>query len=177
MRVALIASGGCWSMPMAAPPEDKLRAVLHVSGGSAPVPTDPMDRALHETAALVEPAPTRRLLQTHGLRPDLFATTNIWRQDDRGTVKTSAKGAPETIADLCHLPGPDRDKLLQTVDRFAAQGFGCWRWRTPNLPRDGVLPASQRDIPDGYGTGGICRSVARDRFRGGQGMQDRRRTS
>jgi Ca2+-transporting ATPase len=150
MRVALIVSDdACWRADTGTAPEGKLRAVLHAAvGGSAPIPTDPMDRALHETAALVEPAAPRELLQTHGLRPDLFATTNIWRQDDRGTVRASAKGAPEAIADLCHLPRPDRDKLLQTVDEFAAQGFRLLAVADAEfVSPDGVLPASQRDIP------------------------------
>ena len=153
MRLALIASDdACWRAGIDAAPDGTLHAVLRAAvGASAPVPTDPMDRALHETAALVEPAAPRPLLQSYGLRPDLFATTNIWRQDDRGAVRACAKGAPEAIADLCHLPQPGRDKLLQTVDQFAAQGFRLLAVADAEfVPPDGTLPASQRDIPFRY---------------------------
>ena len=77
MRIALIATGDTiWRQgEMPGNVQDVLHAAL---GASAPMPTDPMDRAIHEAAAIAETAAPHRLLQSYGIRPDLFATTNIW---------------------------------------------------------------------------------------------------
>jgi Ca2+-transporting ATPase len=91
---------------------------------SSPEPFDPMEKAFHELGklAVVEPAATRRaLVRTYGLRPELLAVTQVWRDDDELIV--AAKGAPEAIARLC---GAAEDKLLTitaAVDAMAAEGL------------------------------------------------------
>ncbi|HTJ97263.1 MAG TPA: ATPase, partial [Rhodocyclaceae bacterium] len=78
MRLALIAGDGeIWRH--GDPLSDKIEDVLHAAlGASAPVPTDPMDHAIHEAAIEAELAMPQGLLQSYGLRPELPATTNIW---------------------------------------------------------------------------------------------------
>ena len=45
-----------------------------------------------------------KLMHTYGLRPDLLATSRVWRAaDGRQEFVVAAKGAPEAIADLCRL--------------------------------------------------------------------------
>jgi len=153
MRVELVATQGeTWHRSGTSAPGPKVKDVLHAAlGASAPLPMDPMDRAIHEVAVLAEAALPRSLLQSYGLRPDLFATTNIWGAVGGANVAAYAKGAPEAIADLCHLDKPDRDRLLQDVDRFAAQGFRLLGVAGAIFtPPDGIHPKSQRDIPFGF---------------------------
>jgi len=153
MRVELItADGAMWRRNTPSPPDDKIERVLHAAlGACAPVPTDPMDRAIHEAAILAEAAVPQSLLQSYGLRPDLFATTNIWSGADGMTVTAYAKGAPEAVADLCRLPRASRDQLMLEVDHHAGKGIRLLAVaQAAFVPEDGIHPKSQRDIPFSY---------------------------
>jgi Ca2+-transporting ATPase len=99
---------------------------------SAPDPFDPMDKAFHdlgrEQLAGTEPLPLdrprRKLVHAYGLRPDLLAMSHAWQPaEGRQDFVVAAKGAPEAIADLCHLGAPDRAALTQSVDAMAAEGL------------------------------------------------------
>lgn len=149
MRVELVvADGEVWtpSKPMSERIEDVLHAAL---GASAPLPTDPMDKAIHEAAFPGETPPSRDLMQSYGLRPDLFATTNLWRGSDGVAISAYAKGAPEAIAELCRLDDDRRGALLREVDRYAAQGIRLLGVAEAALAA-GSQPQSQRDIPFHY---------------------------
>lgn len=153
MRVELVVAGDeTWRRNGLAPLGENTEDVLHAAlGASAPLPTDPMDRAIHEVAALAEASLPRTLLQSYGLRADLFATTNIWTGEDGLTVAAYAKGAPEAIAELCRLPDEQRSRLLKRVDELAAEGFRVLAVAEASFkPADGGHPQSQRDIPLSY---------------------------
>ncbi|WP_417619264.1 cation-translocating P-type ATPase [Parasphingorhabdus sp.] len=93
-------------------------------------PADPMDIAIHSAASTLLPEETRagedhwQLDQHFGIRPDLLATTNIWRDGSSDESRLLAtKGAPEAIEQLCRLPDPERQKMLQAVEDMAAKGI------------------------------------------------------
>src|SRR6516164_3293602 len=93
-------------------------------------PFDPMERAFHDLAReqLAEtehlPGPQWGLVHAYGLRPGLLAISQVWRSPDaRQEFVIAAKGAPEAIADLCHLNAPDVATLTQSVDTMAAEGL------------------------------------------------------
>jgi Ca2+-transporting ATPase len=97
---------------------------------SAPDPFDPMEKAFHSLDQ-VQLAGTEHLhgpgwnlMHTYGLRPDLLAMSNVWQAaDGRQEFVVAAKGAPEAIADLCHLAAGDLATLLQSVNAMAAEGL------------------------------------------------------
>jgi Ca2+-transporting ATPase len=88
---------------------------------------EPMDAALlargDDTLAGTEHLhPRWRLAQAYPLVPELLAVTQDWAADD-GLHHVAAKGAPEAIADLCHL-GPDALAALRTqAQALAARGL------------------------------------------------------
>ena len=92
-------------------------------------PVDPMERAFHDlgraqlagTGHLHGPEWT--LVHAYGLRPGLLAMSHVWQAADGKTFVIAAKGAPEAIADLCHLDAADRAALMQFVDAMAAEGL------------------------------------------------------
>jgi len=97
---------------------------------SAPDPFDPMEKAFHDLDRH-QPAdlehihgPEWKLAHAYGLRPDLLAMSQVWRAGggEPGFV-VAAKGAPEAIADLCHLGGAERAALTQSVEAMAADGL------------------------------------------------------
>ena len=93
-------------------------------------PFDPMERAFHDLAReqLGEterpPGPQWKLVHTYGLRPGLLAMSHVWQSTDaRQDFVIAAKGAPEAIADLCHLNAPDVAALTRSMDAMAAEGL------------------------------------------------------
>ena len=149
MRVELVAGDHEIWRHGAGALSQKMQHVLHAAlGASAPNPTDPMDRAIHEAASA---GPQGDLLQSYGLGADLFATTNVWTGKNGMSVSAYAKGAPEAIAELCRLPGDTRADLLAQADGFAAQGMRLLAVAEAHFtPKDGAQPQSQRDIPFVY---------------------------
>ena len=118
---------------------------------SAQQPVDPMEVAFHELGDALAPATVRErqaagwtLDRHYPLDPALLAMSHAWsngRADEERIIAT--KGAPEAIADLCGLIGPDREKLQQAIDAMAERGLRVLgladaRWHA------GELPASQR---------------------------------
>ncbi|MGP9810769.1 cation-translocating P-type ATPase [Rhodopseudomonas sp. NSM] len=93
---------------------------------SAPDPFDPMDRALHRLADghLPDAKSDRSMVHSYGLRRDLLAMTQVWRDHaDPGDFIVAAKGAPEAIARMCGLDAAELLRLSQTIDAMAADGL------------------------------------------------------
>jgi P-type Ca2+ transporter type 2C len=97
---------------------------------STPDPFDPMEKAFHDLDRHRLPddahihGTTWKLAHTYGLRPGLLAMSQVWRPNDgKQDFVIAAKGAPEAIADLCHLGPADRTALTQSVEAMAAEGL------------------------------------------------------
>jgi Ca2+-transporting ATPase len=97
---------------------------------SARDPFDPMEKAFHDLGCeqLAETehlhGPDWKLMHAYGLRPGLLAMSHVWQAaDGRQGFVIAAKGAPEAIADLCHLSAADLAALTQSVDAMAAEGL------------------------------------------------------
>ena len=97
---------------------------------SAREPFDPMEKAFHELgrACLAGTehlrGPEWKLVHAYGLRPDLLAMSHVWQADDwQKEFVIAAKGAPEAIADLCHLSTEDRAALSMSVNAMATEGL------------------------------------------------------
>jgi Ca2+-transporting ATPase len=62
------------------------------------------------------------LERDYPLQSDLLVFSQLW-SDGNGGRHIAAKGAPEAIADLCHLQGEAMARFLQAADDLAAQGL------------------------------------------------------
>ncbi|MFM9110636.1 MAG: HAD-IC family P-type ATPase [Prochlorococcaceae cyanobacterium] len=62
------------------------------------------------------------LLRTYPLAPDLLVFSQLWC-DDQGRWQIAAKGAPEAVAQLCHLSPERSAALLQAAEALAARGL------------------------------------------------------
>lgn len=91
-------------------------------------PYDPMEKAFHafaqEYLANTEHLhPDWQLTREYEISPQLLAMSHLWKKSpDTGGI-VAAKGAPESIADLCHLPPERLQALHQRVQHMAAQGL------------------------------------------------------
>jgi len=91
-------------------------------------PFDPMERAIRElggrTLVNTEHLHTDwTLVREYPLSEQLMAMSHVWRSTSRHAFMIAAKGAPEAIADLCHLDAAQRETLRLQVNRMADEGL------------------------------------------------------
>ncbi len=90
-------------------------------------PFDPMEKAMREmgerTLAGTEHLHREwELLREYPLSSEILAMSRVWRSPDGSEHVIAAKGAPEAIADLCHLPPEEVAALDRRVAELAARG-------------------------------------------------------
>ena len=139
---------------------------------SAPDPFDPMEKAFHDLGReqLAETEHLHgaawKLVHAYGLRPGLLAMSHVWQAADGSQeFVIAAKGAPEAIADLCHLDAADRAALTQSVDAMAAEGLrvlGVARASFAGQVMAGFAARFRVRVP---GSRRPCRSAAAERAR------------
>ena len=91
-------------------------------------PHDPMELAFHgfarEYLANTEHLhPDWALAREYELSPELLAMSHLWRNDSGKHDVVATKGAPEAIADLCHLTEEAWQRLSQDAELMADQGL------------------------------------------------------
>ncbi len=85
---------------------------------SAPQPFDPMEKAFHALHGLDK---GQKLIRSYPLTDGLLAMTQVWQA---GEVRVAAaKGAPEAIAELCHMDASARAAMMAQVNQMAEQGL------------------------------------------------------
>ena len=118
-------------------------------------PFDPMERALQELGERTLSGSEHlheawSLVHEYSLTPDLLAMTHIWQGDDRERHMVAAKGAPEAIIDLCHLPEATAATISKAAADMADQGLrvlGVARAELePGQDPEHQWPAQQHDI-------------------------------
>ena len=91
-------------------------------------PFDPMERAFRDFGEryLKDTEHLHKdwaLEQEYPLSEELLAMSHVWRSPGRRKRVIAAKGAPEAIADLCHMNQDERAALARDVDRLATEGL------------------------------------------------------
>lgn len=91
-------------------------------------PHDPMEQAFHRFAGahLVGTEhlhPEWRLVREYELSPGLLAMSHLWRGQGGPVDWVASKGAPEAVADLCHLPEAERAAVSAQAAQMADQGL------------------------------------------------------
>lgn len=116
---------------------------------SAPEPFDPMEQAFHARRRMLPVASASdeelELVHGYGLRPELLAMTQLWKQKRSGMILMASKGAPEAIADLCRLPEEERLVLRAAVYSMAARGLRVLGVAEGTLEKV-VWPESQSEL-------------------------------
>jgi len=139
--VAAVAGDRRWDEGAPLPP--RVAHLIEAAAlASSPQPFDPMELAIHAIAPAVPPRNRRpSLLRQYGLRPDLFAMTNVWRLADGG-LAACAKGAPEAIAALCRLDAQSSLAVAHDADALAQRGMRVLG--VAEAPATEPLPEDQR---------------------------------
>lgn len=63
------------------------------------------------------------LVKEYPLSKELLALSHVWVSKDKKNYIIAAKGAPEAIINLCHLPQKDTYEIMEKVREMAARGL------------------------------------------------------
>jgi len=113
-------------------------------------PFDPMERAFKELgdqklSQTEHLHGTWTLLREYPLRQDLLAVSHVWKSPQGDDFVIATKGAPEAIADLCHLSESERTALERETDVMAEQGLRVLGSAKASFRRT-QLPEEQHDF-------------------------------
>jgi Ca2+-transporting ATPase len=114
-------------------------------------PFDPMERALHELGQRTLSGSEHlhdawRLVHEYSLSPELAAMSHVWHGDDKEHHMVAAKGSPEAIIDLCHLPDAQAASIAQVASGMAEHGLRVLGVARAELKPCQEWPAQQHDI-------------------------------
>jgi len=131
-------------------PEDFHELVELAILASPADPFDPMEKAMRELGerTLAGTEHLHRdweLLREYPLSREILAMSRVWRSPDGNAFVIAAKGAPEAIADLCHLGPEETARLERRIADLASRGrrvIGVARAAF----RGRALPAGQHDF-------------------------------
>ena len=119
---------------------------------SAEEPVDPMEKAFHALGQRTLKGTEHlhhgkwNLKQVYGLSSELLAMTHAWqRPDDLKAYAVATKGAPEAVADLCHLDAVKRKVLLDAANVMASNGLRVLGVAKAEFS-DAPLPENQHDF-------------------------------
>jgi P-type Ca2+ transporter type 2C len=108
-------------------------------------PADPMEQAIRRMGrgtAFVRDHIHRdwTIVREYPLSPELLAVSHVWRSPEGRAYVVAAKGAPEAIVDLCHLPSAAAQDVIGRAQSLAARGLRVLgvaraRFEAPALPR------------------------------------------
>ncbi len=109
-------------------PEKFHRLIEYAALSSQPQTSDPLEKEIFrsDTDYLTDGQhqhPDWQLVKEYTLSKQLMAISHVWKSPDSRSYIIAAKGAPEAIADLCHLTLKQKIKLDQQIVRLAASGL------------------------------------------------------
>jgi Ca2+-transporting ATPase len=113
-------------------------------------PFDPMEKAFQDLGALRLAGtehlhPNWTLVRQYPLSERLLAISHVWRSPDGLDYVIAAKGAPEAIADLCHLDAASIEDVRAQVATLATDGLRVLGVARAQF-RPGTLPLEQHDF-------------------------------
>ena len=91
-------------------------------------PFDPMEKAFrrlgeHYLSNTEHLHSNWTIVHEYSLSPGLLAMSHVWKASGRDEFVVAAKGAPEAIADLCHLTPPQLQAISEQINIMASEGL------------------------------------------------------
>ncbi len=149
---ALVADGAHWAAGESGSelPERFHTLVEYSILASRPDPFDPMERAFSDLGAhfLKQTEHIHSdwdLVHGYPLQPTLLAMSQVWQAKRGAGFTVAAKGAPEAVADLCHLSAEQIADVRGDVATLAAQGLRVLAVASAKIGTD-AWPKMQHDF-------------------------------
>jgi Ca2+-transporting ATPase len=113
-------------------------------------PFDPMEKALRELGSRFLSDTEHlhdnwTLVQEYALSQKLLTMSRVWRSPDKKDYVIAAKGAPEAIADICHMGEGEMEQLSAQINSIAGEGLRVIGVARSEL-RQTTLPHGQHDF-------------------------------
>jgi Ca2+-transporting ATPase len=114
-------------------------------------PFDPMEKAIADAATRFLSEDRQQahhhydIIREYPLSRELLAMSRAYDDPENGERIIAAKGAPEAIFDLCHLPEDDAEDFIKTTRAFAEKGLRVLAVARAE-GRFVTLPDNQHDI-------------------------------
>jgi Ca2+-transporting ATPase len=113
-------------------------------------PFDPMEKAIIKTGEQLlnesEHLHTHwEMIKEYPLSKDLLAMSRVFSKDNTGELVIAAKGAPETIFDLCHLNEETKSRFEKAISEMASEGLRVLGVARGSF-KSGELPSLQHDF-------------------------------
>ncbi|MBO0686230.1 MAG: cation-translocating P-type ATPase, partial [Candidatus Dormibacteraeota bacterium] len=153
MTVAELTVGDCTHRLDSGPLPETFHQIAEYAVLASPLePFDPMDRAFRDLdrrylAGTEHAHRGWELVREYPLSETLLALSHVWRSPDSSRYVIAAKGAPEAIADLCHLDPSRSAALHQQVEAASAGGERVLAVARAEMTRGDGLPPGQHDFP------------------------------
>jgi Ca2+-transporting ATPase len=114
-------------------------------------PFDPMEKAFLEVADqklidVLHVHPSWDIVREYPLSQGFFSVTNVWKNETAKTYEVAAKGAVETIMDICHLDEEARSAIFEEVSDMAGKGLRILAVAKGTYAKGEALPESQHDF-------------------------------
>ncbi len=138
-------------LPLSTLPEPFHQLLEYAVLASETDPHDPMEQAFHQMAGKQLTGtehlhPEWTLAREYELSSGLLAMSHVWRSADGTLDEVAAKGAPEAVADLCHLPDAQRQQVAAHAARLADQGLRVLAVAKASHPVAQPWPDNQHDF-------------------------------
>jgi len=113
-------------------------------------PFDPMEKAIRNLGSYSLSNTEHlhdnwELIREYPLSKDLLVLSNVWKSPGGVEYLIAAKGAPEAIADLCHLTNQEITALNKHINAMAGDGLRILGVARASFQRSG-LPTEQHDF-------------------------------
>jgi Ca2+-transporting ATPase len=91
-------------------------------------PFDPMEKSLKELGDITLKETEHlhedwQLVHEYPLSQELLAMSHVWQSPDGEDYIIAAKGAPEAVADLCHMKEDELNQLSHNISLMASEGL------------------------------------------------------
>jgi Ca2+-transporting ATPase len=155
MAVACLVAGDdtldTHATPPSTLPEPSHQLLEYAVLASETDPHDPMEQAFHHMAGTQLTGtehlhPDWTLAREYELSSGLLAMSHVWRSADGTLDHVAAKGAPEAVADLCHLPEAQRKRVAKQAASLADRGLRVLAVAKASHPVAQPWPGNQHDF-------------------------------
>ncbi len=114
-------------------------------------PFDPLEKEIKKTGEFLLKSTSHlhsnwRLIKEYPFSGNLLALSHVWETGDGGRYVVAAKGAPESIAELCHLGEPEKTKLMQRMEPLLSDGLRLLGVAVAGVAKDKLNASGQHDF-------------------------------
>ncbi len=90
-----------------------------------------------------------KVVREYPLSKELLSLSHVWASPDLKNYMIAAKGAPEAVIDLCHLPPPEAARIMAAVKEMSERGLRVLAAASAEFA-PGELPPAQHDFDFGF---------------------------